>query len=223
MSVNILETGFLTTVEVLSTMTKEDKIMYFENKLRETNREGMETVIDFIRRTDFYIAPSSANNHSNYEGGLLDHSLLVYTLAMRYRDALIETKPDLAERLPVESVIISALLHDICKTCFYKKTWKSRKNKETGLWESYEGYEIEDSFPIGHGEKSVIMLQNFGLKLTPDEMLAIRFHMGAWDSGMFGGMLKASYTNAQSNYPLVMLIHMSDDSSSFLLENKIEK
>lgn len=220
MSVNTLETGFFTTTDILSSMTKEDKIMYFENKLRETNREGIENIIEFTRSTDFYTAPSSVNNHSNYDGGLLDHSILVYTLAMRYREALIETKPELAERLSVESVTISALLHDICKTCFYKKAWKSRKNKESDTWESYEGYEIEDSFPIGHGEKSVIMLQNFGLKLTADEMLAIRFHMGAWDSGMNVGALKTSYVAAQNNYPLVMLIHTADNSSSFLLETQ---
>lgn len=223
MSTNTLETGFFTTNDVLSSMSTDDKIMYFENKLRETNREGIENVIDFIHRTDFYTAPSSANNHSNYDGGLLDHSMLVYTIAMLYRNAIIETKPELAERLPVESIAISALLHDICKTCFYKKVWKNRKNKDTGAWESYVGYEVEDSFPIGHGEKSVIMLQNFGLKLTPDEMLAIRFHMGAWDNAIFGGSIRAAYTNAQNDYPLVMLIQIADNSSSFLLENKIEK
>ena len=31
--------------------------------------------------------------------------------------------------------------------------------------------------PVGHGEKSVIMLLRWGLRMTDDEILAIRWHM----------------------------------------------
>jgi hypothetical protein len=222
MSVNILNTGFFTTNDLFVSLSQDEKISYFETKLRETNREGIESVIDFLKRTDFYTAPSSTSYHSNYDGGLLDHSILVYTLAMRFREQFIEIKPELADRLSVESITISALLHDICKTCFYKKVLKWRKNVETGQWESYEGYEIDDNFPIGHGEKSVIMLQNFGLKLTPDEMIAIRFHMGSWDGAILTNDLRFSYSTSQNMCPLMTLLQIADNSSSLLLEYKKE-
>ena len=213
----------LTTLPKVNTILDEllasQKKELFENLLRSTNREGIESVIAFLNNTDFYIAPSSASYHSNYQGGLLDHSLLVYSTAMRYRSILLEMQPDLEERIPEESVIISALLHDVCKTCFYKQTQKWRKDAN-GAWESYIGYEIEDTFPIGHGEKSVIMLQNFGLKLTADEMLAIRFHMGSWDGALLTNDVKFSYQNAMNKCPLMTIIQNADSTSSLLFEKQ---
>ena len=213
----------LTTLPKVNTILDEllasQKKELFENLLRSTNREGIESVIAFLNNTDFYTAPSSASYHSNYQGGLLDHSLLVYSTAMRYRSILLEMQPDLEERIPEESVIISALLHDVCKICFYKQTHKLIK-EVNGAWESYIGYEIEDTFPIGHGEKSVIMLQNFGLKLTADEMLAIRFHMGSWDGALLTNDVKFSYQNAMNKCPLMTIIQNADSTSSLLFEKQ---
>ena len=39
-------------------------------------------------------------------------------------------------------------------------------------------YTIADNVPMGHGSKSVIMLQQLGVKLTKDELYAILWHMG---------------------------------------------
>ena len=41
-------------------------------------------------------------------------------------------------------------------------------NDETGKWEKVPYYAIEDSFPFGHGEKSVMMLTEY-IKLTGEE------------------------------------------------------
>ncbi len=204
---------------VLNGMLNTQKKDLFESLLRSTNREGIESVIGFLNNTDFYTAPSSASFHSNYPGGLLDHSLLVYSTAVKYRTAVLEMAPELEEKLPEESIIIAALLHDVCKTCFYQQTTKYRKNAQGG-WDQYLGYEIKDSFPIGHGEKSVIMLQNFGLKLTPDEMLAIRYHMGSWDGAMLTNDVKFSYQTAMNMCPLMTVIQNADSTSSLLFEKQ---
>jgi hypothetical protein len=41
-------------------------------------------------------------------------------------------------------------------------------------------YKTNDDFPIGHGEKSVIMIQPL-IELTPQEVGIIRWHMGPYD------------------------------------------
>ena len=138
-------------------MAKQDKINLFESLLMSTGRAGMDKVIEYLRKTDFYSAPASAKYHSNYETGLLDHSLMVYNLAEAFFEKMKMIDPELAVSIPEESIIISALLHDVCKICFYRKTIKWKKNEHND-WMQYDGYESEDSFPIGHGEKSVIML-----------------------------------------------------------------
>ena len=52
----------------------------FLNLLKSTNREGMDKLIEFIEKTDFFKAPASTRFHGNYEGGLLEHSMKVYEL-----------------------------------------------------------------------------------------------------------------------------------------------
>lgn len=202
---------------VIETLLHSQKVDLFNELLKSTQREGIENVLEFLKNTDFFTAPSSSVYHSNYKGGLLDHSILVYLLMMKFRESIIYMKPELEDKLSDDSIKITGLLHDICKTCFYKETLKWKKNA-TGGWESYQGYDIEDTFPIGHGEKSVIMLQNFGLKLNPDEMLAIRYHMGSWDGGMLTNEIKHSYLAALDMCPLIILMQSADHASSLLLE-----
>ena len=48
--------------------------------LRSVDREGMDELINFIEKSDFFKAPASTRFHGSYEGGLLEHSLNVYKL-----------------------------------------------------------------------------------------------------------------------------------------------
>ena len=134
------------------------------------------------------------------------------------RDQMILMKPELQEKLPVESVIIAALLHDVCKSDIYKETLLNRKNDQ-GFWEKVPGYEIDCSnFPMGHGEKSVIMLVSMGLDLTRDEMLAIRWHMTAWELAFQSFEQKTNLQTARAVAPLCAIIQSADGLASSLLE-----
>ena len=200
-------------------MSKQDKINIFESLLMSTGRTGIDNVIEYLRKTDFYDAPASAKYHSNYETGLLDHSLMVYSIAEAFFEKMKLIDPELAITIPEESIIISALLHDVCKVCFYKKTVKWKKDEHND-WIQYDGYEIEDSFPIGHGEKSVIMLLKIGLDLNPCEMPSIRYHMG------FFGESNVEFKNAMKSsikmWRLVVRVEGGDCSATMLFENEIE-
>ena len=199
----------------------DTKKLFVQNTLLATNRNGVDKIIDFLERTDFYVAPASTIFHSNMKHGLLNHSIITYASAMEYKRSMIELNPALAERLPDESIAIVSLLHDVCKCCFYVETKKWRKD-ENDQWESYIGYDVNDTFPIGHGEKSVIMLQNLGLELSAEEMLAIRYHMGMFGDG--GAELRYSQAQAVRDYPLVPLLQMADFSASVIFEptNKVK-
>ena len=48
--------------------------------LQSVQREGMDKLLTYIEKTDFFKAPASTRFHGNYEGGLLEHSLNVYHL-----------------------------------------------------------------------------------------------------------------------------------------------
>ena len=187
--------------------------------LRQTQRPGMEKVIDYLDKSPFFTAPASVNRHLNIDGGLACHPRNVRQVARRMAAQMIEVRAELKEQLPDESIVIAALLHDICKSNIYRKITKYRKD-EAGRWEPYEGYEADSSlFPAGHGEKSVIMLLQLGLQLTKDEILAIRWHMGAWSLALHSFDDKANYGDANDKHPLVPLLQAADSLATHMLEN----
>lgn len=142
-------------------MSIADNRTRIESLLKSTGREGMDRVIKYLRDNDFYEVPSSLRRHHNWTGGLAEHCLGVY-------DRLATTGAD----LPPDSVIITALLHDICKA---RKLYRDHN----GHWRERH----DDSLHIkGHGSRSVKLLEKVcGLKLTDAERKAIRWHMGGYN------------------------------------------
>lgn len=187
--------------------------------LSNTGRKGIDRVISKLEELGFFEAPASSRFHLSCKGGLAEHSMNVYEAAVMLREQIIRMKPELEAQLPLESVAICALLHDVCKIDIYKEGILSRKN-EDGFWEKYVGYSVDYNMglPLGHGEKSVILLLSWGLELTPEEMLAIRWHMTAWDMPMQSAEHKESFNAAKAKTPLVSLIQNADGIASGLLE-----
>jgi len=192
----------------------------FISLLKSTGREGVDAVIDYLGKSGFFEAPASVQRHLSHDGGLLEHSLNVCRVALKLREMMTALKPDVTPRLPEHSVIIASLLHDVCKSNIYRKITKYRKN-EQGRWETYEGYDTDYSrFPVGHGEKSVIMLLRLGLKLTNDEIVAIRWHMSAWSLAFQSYEDKCNISAAAENYPLLAIIQAADGLAANMIEAK---
>lgn len=190
----------------------------FKMLLRSTQREGMENVIMNLEALGFFQAPASAGYHLNVPGGLVQHSLNVCLMAQQNKKIILLVKPELETKLPDASIIITSLLHDVCKAEIYKPTVKKRKTPQ-GYWQDYNGYDIDySSFPIGHGEKSVIQLLRWGLSLTDDEMLAIRWHMTAWDLPFQSFEAKECFNKAKAQCPLLTLLQIGDGLASGLIE-----
>lgn len=188
--------------------------------LLETRREGIENVVEQLRNTGFFNAPASTVFHGNYAGGLTDHSLNVCKVALELRDLMVGLQPELAPALPRESVILSALLHDVCKADVYKEEEKWRKDANN-RWESYKTYGVDYSaFPVGHGEKSVIRLLQWGLRLDDNEILAIRWHMSAWDLPFQSSEFKGNFSAAQNKCKLLSLIQAADGLATSMLDKK---
>ena len=175
--------------------------------LRTVKREGIENLIEFIEKTDFFKAPASTKFHGSYEGGLVEHSLKVYEILKHKVETNIEPI-----QVPEESIIIIALLHDICKANFYKVDYRNAKNA-LGVWEKVPYYAVEDTIPYGHGEKSVMMITEY-MKLTPEEKYCIRWHMGFTEP-------KEQYTTlglAYKKYPLALLTHEADLEATYFYD-----
>lgn len=202
--------------------TLQDNKDRFVELLKSTQREGVEYVIEDLESLGFFEAPASSTQHLNYDGGLVEHSLNVYDMAVMLREQIIARRPDLEKLLPTESIIIASLLHDVCKADIYRKVMRRRKDA-IGTYEEYQAYEVDYSnLPIGHGEKSVIMILRSGMYLEDDEVIAIRWHMSAWDLPFQSFELSKSLNVARDKSPLCSLIHTADTLAANLLERKLE-
>ena len=179
----------------------------FLNLLRTVKREGIENLIEFLEKSDFFTAPASTRFHGNFEGGLAEHSLKVYEILKHKVENNIK-----GIKTEEESIIIIGLLHDICKTNFYKIDYRNAKNA-LGVWEKVPYYTIEDTIPYGHGEKSVMMITEY-IKLTPEEKYAIRWHMGYTEPKEVYNTIGAAY----KKYPIALLTHEADLEATYFYD-----
>lgn len=209
----------------------EENIKRFEELMGSVERDGVKELMDYIKnKTDFYTAPASTQFHLACDGGLLQHSLNVYDCLVAKKQSPVWKK--IIEIIPEESLIIMALLHDLCKVNFYVKGTKNQKtydpkkvaaaenwqvkhdDKGNFIWETVLRYEIDDTMPLGHGEKSVMLINCF-MKLKTPEIFAIRWHMGFSEE-------KSQYKavgDAMEKYPIVLALHEADLEASKLLED----
>ena len=172
---------------------------------------------------------TSTRFHSSYDGGLLHHSLNVYDCLVAKTESPV-WKPVLSE-IPEDSLILIALLHDLCKANFYKKSIKNQKTYDPKkvaateesqrehdsqgdfIWESVRTYQVDDQLPLGHGEKSVILIQNY-IQLSMQEIMAIRWHMGFSEPKENWNTLGV----AMEKYPIILALHEADLEATKLLE-----
>lgn len=203
-------------------INNESNRAYFEALMAEVKRPGVENLMNYIRRSDFYTAPASTQFHLACPGGLLQHSLNVYealTSGLRHERTPEGTPVGIyaccgqtVAWMSMESLIIMGLLHDICKTNFYGT--ELRNKKIDGKWQQVPVYIIDDKVPYGHGEKSVMMIEQF-MRLKPDERYAIRWHMGFTD-----GADVRTVGQAIEKYPAIWALHDADMKASKFMEGK---
>ena len=189
---------------------------------KECIRDGMDDVIADLEENGFFEAPASAGHHLNVKGGLVLHSLNTCKAALAVWEGMQKVEPTLHNQVPRESVIIASLLHDVCKQDMYVPTMKRRKTN-LGTFEDVPGYNVTmKNFPMGHGEKSLVLLLCSGLELTDAEMLAIRWHMGPWGVNMNSFEEQRNYDAAHTLYPLVMIVHTADCLAASIMETTPE-
>jgi len=188
-------------------LIKQEILLELKDKLEK--REGSVDLIAWLQSTDFFTSPSSTIFHGNDDGGLAEHSLHVYKLLQEKNQRYnLGIKPD--------TMAICGLLHDVCKTNSYKLEKKNRK--VDGVWREEFVWVVDDKLPLGHGEKSVMMIQRF-IHLTDDELMAIRWHMGAFEPGTaFNYPTGYAFKGATKKAPIVTALMTADMEAANILE-----
>ena len=142
--------------------TLEQKIEECLALLRSTNRDKIENLINQITSLGYFEAPGSLNHH-RFKGGLVSHSLETYHKALQLRDKKILEGFDPSE-MPDDSIIIAALMHDLCKADALRYTQTIHRTIELKQTD--------------HSARSVRLIEKSEFQITPAEKEAILWHMG---------------------------------------------
>ena len=169
--------------------------------------EGLKTLLNLISMPitkknelfwkQFSVDPASTKYHGNRKHGLIRHSSSVARQLMRYEAC------GLAYWERPESPVIIGLLHDICKVGTYRESGgEYTYNKGNEVWK-------------GHATKSLALISTElfkGFKLTEQEALCIRYHMGPYETEEWN-----EYRKAIEAYPEVLFTHTADMYSTHCL------
>lgn len=166
-------------------------------------------LVQTLTAMGFFNAPASTKYHSSYGGGLSEHSQNVTRILVDLtRDCNLEWSRS-------ESPYIIGMFHDLCKCDQYR-------HPQVGVFMDGEPCTIDSEWEWnpntlykGHGEKSV-MLASTLLKLTPEEVACIRYHMGAFTDKEEW----ADYTRAIHVFPNVLWTHHADMIATHIIEQK---
>lgn len=156
-------------------------------------------MMEYLMTYGFFTAPASTKYHGNYEGGLLEHSYMVtkFLLTLTQDNHLIWHKS--------RSPYIVGMFHDLCKIDQYRHPASDLVVDGMLLPDPSKWEYNPDTLLKGHGDKSVMLLSQF-YTLTEEEIMCIRYHMGAFtDKSEWN-----DYTRAVHQYPNVLWTHQAD-------------
>ena len=198
----------------------------FIQLLQGTHRPGIERLIAWMEtKCDFFDAPSSTVFHNNFPHGLLFHSLNVYDAAMAIDEHMFPLGAFEERGYTHENIVIATLLHDLCKANNYKgvEKWLKDETKPAGhQWTTYKGYEVDDQFPLGHGDKSLYIAQSC-IRLERCEALAINHHMNFFRPTVeLDPYVRYPFKRALETCPLVTVVAQADVFASTMMEKTLD-
>lgn len=187
-------------LEYEKNLTTNRRIELFDGLMKDKiSRE----FYDWLIKNGFFTQAASTKYHGAYEGGLFDHSYEVtqVLLDMTQRLNLQWTRP--------ESPYIIGMFHDLCKIDNYITITDEPGEIMMGT-DDVKGREIHFEYNpncilTGHADKSIMLLSQF-INLTEEELLCIRFHMGAYE----GQEQWDNYDKAIRKYETVLFTHTAD-------------
>ncbi|MDF2805010.1 MAG: superfamily hydrolase [Anaerocolumna sp.] len=178
-----------------------------------TDRDGMITLLDYMKENGFFTAPCSGQYHLSKEGGLAEHSLNVFVFAS---DIYFNSNMN-NELISEDSLIIASLLHDLGKMGQFGKPnyvpnmITDRKTKELVQSEKKPYETNKNLLSVPHEIRSIQIASQF-IELTEEENFAILHH-----NGMYGDL---KYQLNGKERPLQMLLHFADMWASRVIEKE---
>ena len=231
-------------------LTQESAKIQVHALLQDVTRDGIAMLVAALDNSDYFQAPASTCFHDAIPGGLAIHSLKVYELFKAKVEAfnlalnnesiiLVSILHDLCKVGYYKQT--SEPMTDKQRKFLYDLVIKAGEDVNqyakattryaSALIDYYKGetnvkpvptieFSVDDRFPIGHGEKSLILASKY-LNLTEEESCIIRWHMGTYDISTcfdYPNGNKKTLDNAIKLYPSIVAFITADFESAHLIK-----
>lgn len=202
----------------------ENKSRFMDIATRYIKREGIDRLLSWLDRNDFFVCPASTQYNLPVEGGLCQHALNVSdTLVRRFYGKGIDelTEEDVAKTfegdMTLESILIVSMFSSVNKVNCYLKDFKNVK--VNGKWEQQEYWKWDETFVYsGRGSKSVFILQQY-MRLWIEEAQAIAFYLAGEDD-VFSNISNSTYRKVYEQSRLALYLHLAEIESTYFLDNR---
>ena len=180
-----------------------------ESTFTGTRKDNLLKIADYFQDR-MILAPASSKEHYHgaHPGGYVEHILNVYDIVMdmaavweKYSESIDYTK---------EEITLIALFHDLGKIGDITEEFYLPQDNDWRRSNMGEVYKINEKVVNMNGaDRSLYILQHFGVQLTQNEWITIKIHEGMYEEGN-EYYLKTMYENNILKSHLPHLIHHAD-------------
>ncbi len=167
---------------------------------------------------ELMLAPASTHKdrHNAFPGGYLDHVNNVVENAILFDkvwDRLGQSK-----NYTLEELVFSAINHDLGKLGYGGKPHYVPNDSD---WHYKKGYYFTYNTELTHmriSDRSLFILQRFGIPVTENEFLAIKLHDGLYEDSNKAYYISSTDFSIKSN--IVHILHQADFTASIIETQK---
>lgn len=164
---------------------------------------------DFEERIKEAPASGKLNYHNAYEGGYVDHICNVLECAKLLK-RLYEKLGGIID-FTDEELVFAALHHDVGKLGLLNEPYYVIQDSEWHRINKLEVFKHNDDVQyMGVNDRSIFVLQQYGIKMTQAEYLAIRLADGLYDKANEKYLLQYGAGPFPIRCNLIRLIHWAD-------------
>ena len=175
----------------------------FNKLLLSTGIEGIENLIVALEEGGFYSSPASSGHHLAKEGGLLEHSLNVFDVALS-----LDSNSRFGSKVNTNDLIIACLLHDVGKMGAFGLANYEPNILKSGNQSTSKPF-VTTGLGLQHQDISIMTVNKY-IELNEQQAIAIKYHNGLYTAD--GRDIKGKET------PLYMIVHFADMWASRVTE-----
>jgi len=200
----------LTPEQILENFQKFTK--FIENSFKGERQEKLlKLVSDYEDRIALAPASDNVGYHNAFPGGYVEHVMRVIEMAVNYYSYLKDTVGvEFLNNVTLEEVMFAALNHDLGKIGVGDEPYYEINTSDWHVRNQGKIYKKNNNLVhMSVPDRSVFLLNSYGISFSENEYLAIKIHDGLYDEANTGYFKQWNIDQKQA-INLAVILHHAD-------------